>query len=124
MKIGVECILESLREQGYQNVTVLTEGGASYVMIADYEIPTGTFAGRKIDLAIPVPQDYPRACPSSIHLRARPHLVDFGSVPGLRNVINSPLGSEWQYWSYSFQARPGNTTRELISQINGVFKRN
>lgn len=122
--IGIERLLHDLREQGYEQVHALTDGqGQAYAVLPNFEIPAGTFAGRVIDLAIPAPADYPRALHSSIHLRATPHLVPFGGN-GSRNVINSNLGADWQYWSYQFFNRPANPTAELMTQINAVFRKN
>lgn len=123
MIVGAPRLKQDLLEQSYENVSIVSDGSTSYVLIAGFEIPAGTFTGRVIDLAIPAPNDYPRACLSSIHIRATPHLVPFANI-GTRNVINSTLGPDWQYWSYSFYVRPNNTTLELMSQINAVFRKN
>jgi len=121
---GAELLMHDMHVQGYDNVSVVTANtGATYVLLPRFEIPAGTFAGRVIDLAIPVPADYPRGGIASIQVRATPHLVSKGHT-GTRNVIDSPLGMDWQYWSYQFQLRPVNTTLELMTQINGVFRKN
>lgn len=122
--IGASRLEQDLQQQGYKSLSILNEGGQAYVMIANFEVPVGSFAGRIIDLAIPAPIDYPRVCGASMHVRSTPQLVEFGQVQGLRNVIASPLGPDWQYWSYAFHARPGNTTGELMSQIHAVFRAN
>src|SRR5262249_51063991 len=65
--------------------------------------------------------DYPRTVGSSIHVRAAPQLFEYGSVPGVRNVIESGLGLEWRYWSHNFGWTGERSTRRLISQINTIF---
>ena len=124
MIVGSTRLEQDLREQGYDRACIISDGSTSYVLLAEFEIPAGSFAGRIIDLAIPAPNDYPRACLSAIHIRSNPHLVPFVPVEGLRNAIPSALGPEWQYWSYSFHVRASNTTLELMSQINAVFRKN
>ena len=121
---GIVLLLSDLHAQGYSTASSLRDAnGGMYALLPQFEIPAGTFAGRVIDLAIPAPPDYPRGSIASIHVRSAPHLVGKGST-GTRNVIDSPLGNDWQYWSYQFQLRPLNTTSELLAQINGVFRRN
>lgn len=122
--IGIERLVHDLREQGYEHVQTLSDGqGTAYAVLPNFEIPAGSFAGRVIDLAIPAPADYPRVLHSSIQLRATPHLVPFANT-GTRNAIESPLGPDWQYWSYQFINRPANPTAELMTQINAVFRKN
>jgi hypothetical protein len=121
---GIVLMLSDLHTQGYGNASSIRDAnGGMYALLPQFEIPAGTFAGRVIDLAIPAPADYPRGGIASIHVRSTPNLVGKGST-GTRNVIDSPLGIDWQYWSYQFQLRPFNTTSELLAQINGVFRRN
>ena len=74
-----------------------------------------------IDLGLLATPDYPRTVGSSIHVRAAPQLFDYGSVPGVRNVIESGLGSEWRYWSHNFGWTGERSTRRLISQVNTIF---
>ena len=77
-----------------------------------------------IDLGLIIPPDYPRRVHSSIHVKATPQLFEkTDTIPGVRNIINSGLGLEWRYWSYSFKTAPEGTAKHLMSQINGVFKR-
>jgi hypothetical protein len=124
---GIEKLLHDLQSIGYEGHEPLIDiQGVQYGLIKNYEIPSGSFKGRIVDLAIPAPTDYPRVLGASIHIKANPHLVPFGPIPNLRNVIPSNLGPEWQYWSYQFHKRSeqSNHTLELITQINGIFKIN
>lgn len=125
MIVGIDRLVQDLSEMGFKNISTRNDvNGISYAVIPDFMIPAGSHAGRVIDLAIPVPADYPRGVGASMHVKAEPHLFPFGNIPNVRNVVNSGLGAEWQYWSYQFQVRPTNPTVELISQINEIFRKN
>lgn len=125
MMTGINRLIHDLQEMEYKTISTLQgTDGFQYAVISGFEIPDGSFKGRIIDLAIPVPNDYPRSFGASIHLKADPHLVAFGSVPNVRNVIASCLGSEWQYWSYRFNLKENNPSSELITQINEIFRKN
>lgn len=128
--IGINRLVQDLCDRGYPQVSVQAATDFSYAVIPGFIIPAGSFAGRVIDLAIPATTDYPRSFPASMHIRATPHLVPFGSLPnglgGLkRNVIPSSLGADWQYWSYRFDNQHlVNPTGEILSQINECFRAN
>ncbi len=124
MKIGIAKLIEDLLLLGFKDVSQLDAGGTSYAVIPKFIIPAGSSADRIISLGVPAPADYPRNVAASMHVKADPHLFPFGNVPGIRNVVASPLGDEWQYWSYTFQIRVDNPTLELITQINEVFRKN
>ena len=124
MIIGAQRLVQDLCDQGYKETRLLADSnGTQYVSIPEFVVPAGTFAGRAINLAIPAPTDYPRSSIASIHIQASPHLVNFGNTV-TRNVINSPLGPDWQYWSYQFQLSPTNPTLKLLAQINAIFRQN
>jgi len=119
---GPERLISDLREHGYLAVELVTaSNGANFAVIRNYEVLLGQFAGRIIDLGIPVPSDYPRTVGSSIHVRANPQLFEKQSVANVRNIIDSPLGGEWRYWSKNFGWTGERSTRRLLSQINEVF---
>lgn len=118
---GPDRLLRDLGEMGYEAERVATADGNVYVVIRGFEVPIGRFAGRMIDLGLLATPDYPRTVGSSIHVRAAPQLFDYGSVPGVRNVIESGLGSEWRYWSHNFGWTGERSTRRLISQVNTIF---
>jgi len=122
---GINRLIEDLINLGFNEVISIKDANnANYALISKFEIPAGSFSGKIIELAIPAPDQYPQMCGPSIHILASPILVPFGNVPGVRNVIQSPLGDSWQYWSYQFSINPVNPTAVLISQINEIFKRN
>lgn len=122
MTFGIDKLFEDLKELNFNVHKAADLNGIVYAVITGFQIPAGSFAGRVINLAIPAPTDYPRSVGASIHIT--PHIAKFENIPEFRNVINSNLGAEWQYWSYKFQVRTANPTLELISQINEIFKRN
>jgi hypothetical protein len=125
MSFGYERMIEDLKGLGFDQVSVIKDAAnTTYALIPNYEILAGSFAGQVVDLAIPAPPDFPRSTGASIHLCKDPHLVGFGSVPGVRNVIQSNLGARWQYWSYRFIIGSTSPTTQLMSQINGIFRKN
>jgi hypothetical protein len=125
MSFGPERLIADLKELGFDKASVITDtANTSYALIPGYEILAGNFTGQLVDLAIPAPPDFPRSTGAAIHLRKDPHLVDFGNVPNVRNVIVSTLGAQWQYWSYRFTISSSSPTNQLMSQINGIFRKN
>jgi hypothetical protein len=124
VSIGVNRLIDDLVDLGF-NVSVIKDGAdVNYAVISNFEIPAGSFSGKIIDLAIPAPDQYPQLFGASIHLKSDPHLLPFGQIPGVRNVIASNLGPVWQYWSYQFNVLPNNPSAQLISQINEIFRKN
>jgi hypothetical protein len=125
MKIGVERLMEDLLELGYKNVTpMLAKDNTKFVCITEFSVPAGIHQGRIIDLAIPIPDDYPRGVGAAIHVRCSPQLYEIGSIPNVRNIVASVLGNEWRYWSNRFKVKATNPTLELLTQITNVFKQN
>ncbi|HEV2149801.1 MAG TPA: E2/UBC family protein [Longimicrobiaceae bacterium] len=119
---GPERLLRDLGEIGYEVERVTGADGNVYAVIRGFVVPVGRFADRVIDLGLLAPPDYPRNVGSSIHVRATPQLLEYGSVPGVRNIIQSGLGPEWRYWSHNFGWGAGErSTRRLLSQINRIF---
>jgi hypothetical protein len=123
MLIGIERIVQDLLALNYDGVERRTGSDQiTYAVIPEFKIPAGSFDGRIIGLGIPVPADYPRSSGRSIHIKADPVLFPLGSVPGVRNVIASILGAEWQYWSFEFILSPANPTTDLMCKINAIFR--
>lgn len=116
-------LIADLRLLEHQVNIIDNIGGIDYVVVCNYLISVGQFSDRVIDLAIPTPKEYPRAIGSSIHIKSNPHLLDYNdTIPRKRNIIESPLGEKWRYWSFRFQINPENPTKDLMSQINGIFR--
>lgn len=119
---GPEKLREELTALGYA-VEILIGGKTPFVIISGYEVPVGQFMGKQIDLGIPATPDFPRTVGSSIHVKAAPQLFDYtDSVPGKRNIVESPLGPEWRYWSHNFGWNGSEkSARFLMNQIKGIF---
>jgi hypothetical protein len=118
---GSERLLDDLIALGYQ-VEIAKVGDNSYAVISDYEVMLGRFKGRKIDLGILAPPDYPKSVASAIHVRVNPQLFEKSdTLANVRNITDSQLGTEWRYWSKNFNWNGEKTTRRLLSQINKIF---
>lgn len=119
---GAEKLLQELQELGYNAEIVKATDGNIYVVIHDYEIAAGRFAGRVIELGIFPMADYPRNVASAIHVKTDPQLFEKSdSVSNVRNITDSGLGTEWRYWSHNFNWTSERNARRLISQINTIF---
>lgn len=122
MQFGIDRLIADLRELGHAEVTNVTgSDGSPYAVIPRFKIPLGQFAGREIDLGLPAPPNFPQGVGSSVHVWATPQLLPDGRVPGVRNIIPSPLGPEWRYWSHNFGWTGERSTRELMAQVNRIF---
>ena len=122
MKFGTDRLCEDLTVLGHQAEAVLDPQKNPFVVIRSYTVELGRFAGRVIDLGLPAPANYPAGVGSSIHVRSEPQLLDVkDTVPNVRNVTASTLGSEWRYWSKNFGWTGERSTRRLLSQINEIF---
>lgn len=123
MNYGPDRLIQELKDEGYELELMKGRDNQDFVVIQSFLIPVGQFKGKVVDLGIPAPNDYGRSVGASIHLRSVPHLLDMkDTIPAKRNIIASPLGEEWRYWSHRFTCDPANTTRSLLSQINRVFR--
>jgi len=90
--------------------------GGPFVIVDDYEIAVGQYAGRKVSLAFPTPGDYPISPPGGIHVAA--NLIPVNT----RNVHQSPLGDPWQYWSRPIvDWRKDRSTARLLSHVNRLM---
>ncbi|OGS72640.1 MAG: hypothetical protein A3F91_06910 [Flavobacteria bacterium RIFCSPLOWO2_12_FULL_35_11] len=124
MIYGSEQFLKDFEEIGYTPELVKGNDGQTYAVFKEFEIEIGKFSGRVIDLGLLIFPDYPRIVHNSIHVKATPQLFEkTDKIDGVRNILDSGLGSEWRYWSYRFNAVPEDNAMHLMSQINGVFKR-
>jgi hypothetical protein len=106
------------------NVTImLGSDGQNYAVIHGFEIQSGLFKGRVVDVGIMAVPNYPQGVASAIQVRAKPQLFEnTDSISGVRNIQPSPLGDEWRYWSKNFNWAAERTTRRLVSQINRIFE--
>ncbi|HEX8360964.1 MAG TPA: hypothetical protein VF613_12690 [Longimicrobium sp.] len=119
---GPDRLLKDLAEMGHTVERVAGADGNVYAVIRGFVVPLGRFADREIDLGLLATPDFPRTVGSSLHVRADPQLLEYGYVQDVRNIIQSPLGPEWRYWSHNFGWTDGErSARRLLSQINGIF---
>ncbi len=119
---GAERLLADLEQLGFKAEIIDGGDGNKYVVIRQYKVELGRFAGRVIDLGIMATPDFPRSVASAIHVKADPQLLEKENVANVRNVTDSGLGTEWRYWGKNFNWNDERTTRRLISQINTIFK--
>lgn len=124
MIFGIDRLIADLRALGYPDVeTIQDPGGNSYALLKSFEVSVGRFSGKIVDMAIPGPNDYGRVVGSAVHFRSIPHLLDKqDSVPQVKNITDSQLGSEWRYWSHRFEFYDEDPTKHLMLQINGVLR--
>jgi hypothetical protein len=115
-------LLSELSELGLKAELLQASDGNSYAVISAFEIQLGRFANRIIGLGILATPDFPCTVASAIHVKAEPQLFDYqDTVANIRNIIQSPLGGEWRYWSKGFDLQGERSVRRLISKINEVF---
>jgi hypothetical protein len=116
-------MLEDIVELGFKAALVKGKDNNDYVVIDDYEIALGKFAGSTITLGLLATPNFPESVGSSIHVKITPQLYEkTDSAPNLRNIIDSGLGTEWRYWSRNFNwGNQRKTATRLMSQISGVF---
>jgi Multiubiquitin/Prokaryotic E2 family E len=120
---GPDRFADELRALGYEVELVVASDGNKYVIIRDYVVPLGRFSGRKIDLGMLATNDFPISVTSAIHVQANPQLFEKAdTVPNVRNITDSKLGSEWRYWSINFKWEKGHSTRRLMSKVHTVFQ--
>jgi hypothetical protein len=122
MMYGTTRLVQDLIDLGYRAEEVAAADGQRFAVIAPFTVPGGRFDGRTIDLGLQGTPDFPMTVASAIHVRANPQLYDYGdTLKDVRNIIVSPLGPEWRYWSHNFQWQGERNARRLLSQINGIF---
>ena len=126
MLLGVERLMVDLRTVGQTVEGPFDSGNLRWLIVRSYPIPTGRFAGQVVNVAVPVPGDYPQTPPGGLYVNAR--LVPQAEMAGL-HVHDRPetaqLPGEWQYWSRPIQEGwPGtNGAKRIITHWNGVMSR-
>lgn len=122
MIFGPDRLHADLTALGFAAERVAAPDGTPFVVIPDFQVPIGRFAGRVIDLGLQATPDFPLTVASAIHVRSDPHLFDVSdTIKGKRNITNSSLGPEWRYWSHNLGWADPKTARRLISKVNKVF---
>jgi len=90
----------------------------------EYEIPVGRFTGQKVEMALQVNDSFPMNAPPGPHFK--PHLLPVtggGGTHPYGAIHNSPLGSEWQYWSRPFKERNRSKkdVKTYLAHIRNLF---
>lgn len=120
---GPEKLKRDLEALGFKVTEMQGTDAQPYEVILGFEVPSGRFAGRIIDLGLQALPNYPQGAPAAIQVRAMPQLFEpTDTASGVRNIKASPLGPDWRYWSKNFNWECEKTTRRLISQINKIFE--
>jgi hypothetical protein len=121
---GPSRLLSEIIELGHE-AELARAGDLDFAIMKKYEVAFGRFAGRMIDLGLPATPDFPRSVGSSIHVRAIPQLLECQNIPNVMNIIASPLGPDWRYWSHNFNwaGECNRSAARLLYQINGIFER-
>jgi hypothetical protein len=119
--MGIQHLLDELTLWGL-SVEIVAD---TFVVIRNFEIPTGKFSGEVVDIAINVPSDYPLTPPGGLFIN-RPLLPEGTQAvhPGIGHAPN--LTGVWWYWSRPFsggywqmtQPRPA---QRLVAHWNAVF---
>ena len=110
----MQVLAEQLRELGFD--VDLGFAQHNVVVVNNYAIKAGPHSGRQVRVGIPA-QDYPFTAPAGLHFN--PVLVP----NGVANVSQSPLGSDWQYWSRRLQdwKDSDRNARHVLSYINKML---
>lgn len=94
--------------------TTTGDNGKPYVVIRDYQILSGSLAGKTCDIAIERVGAVPYVFPTVIH--TRPAMLPMGQ----RNTQASPVGGAWQYWSRVLRINPP-TPQAIVAHIATIF---
>lgn len=105
------------RSIGWQTESVAGTDGNTYLLIHDYPIPAGTFAGRVCDLGIMRTPQVPYIPPPAIHVR--PYLVPVAEESRF-GITRSQISTEWQYWSRVVPPER-HTPAGMVAHIATVF---
>lgn len=93
---------------------ILGKDQKPYFVIRNYNITSGSLAGKVCDVAIQQTGCIPYVPPSAIHVK--PILIPMGQ----RNTLASGVGPEWQYWSRVFAGR-AQTPKSFYAHIATIF---
>lgn len=122
MNYGPDRFIDDLQSLGFKVERVSLNDGSIFAVLPTFFIEAGKFEARIIELGLQATADFPRSVASAIHVKANPQLYETtDTVPDVRNITASALGSEWRYWSRNFKWTQERSARRLISQINEIF---
>lgn len=122
MIYGPARLVAELEALGYKVALVKAPDGTPFAVLEGFVVPCGRFADREIDLGLQATPDFPRTVASAIHVHVTPQLFETSdSLPNVRNITASVLGSAWRYWSHNFGWKEERSARRLMSQVNRIF---
>lgn len=101
---------------GWKVERLLGKDQNTYLVVRDYIIPAGSFAGGRCDVAILHVTTIPYVPPAAIHIR--PALVAMDMQGSLRTQ-QSTISREWQYWSRTVRGQA--TPRGMVAHIATVL---
>ena len=89
-----------------------------------YDVPVGTFLGKKIHLGFAVPSDFPATSPSGPHVS--PRLLPLNNTSKEHpagGIHESPFGPDWEYWSRPFPEwnKTSRTVKTYMAHIQKLF---
>ena len=109
-------------EAEFETVEWLKHPAGNVLIIRDFPLPDH-WSDRKVDLMIIVPNGYPMTPLDMFYLNPTVNLSD-GRVPDRGNVIEDHLGQKWQRFSWHYQSRPWNPSKDtLLSHIRFCNRR-
>jgi hypothetical protein len=122
VKTGLDAFIAGLKEAGYNPDIV--PGKPDHVAFA-YEVPTGKYAGRGVNIGLVVPPDFPITPPGGIHISSLIHPNKGGGDHPTGGVHDSPfqghLSQSWQYWSRPFHEW-GKTKKTVAAYLGHLWK--
>ena len=112
--------INQLQVLGY-NVQEPAPGFLSF----EYEIPVGKFSGQKVNIAFQFDNGFPMNPPAG-GPHFKPQLLPItggGGTHPFGAVHNSPIGSEWEYWSRPFKDwnRTDKTVKTYMAHIRNLL---
>jgi hypothetical protein len=108
--------VNQLKALGYS-----TQEFSNNVVAIEYVVPVGKNKGMATLLGFPVGDDFPMNCPAGLHFKT--------SEPGWQepreNVSDSPLGSQWRYWSRRFPDwnRTDRSVKTFLAHVRNILTR-
>jgi hypothetical protein len=90
----------------------------------DYLVPVGRFEGQTVRLGLQAMDSFPMDAPPGPHIK--PHLLQTtnqGGVHPTGGINNSPLGTDWQYWSRPFRewAKTDKNAKTYLAHIKNLL---
>lgn len=126
MTIGVDRLLAELRSVGQAVDGPIASNGWRWVLIGKFEVIGGRFTGQIVQVAVPVPDDFPATPPGGFYVSPKIVPADQMAALNVHDRSNETAGipGDWQYWSRPIPPgtwKPTNPSRRLITHWNAVM---